>query len=95
MSELQEKMRDGELREIYGNHYGFKDVDSLKIEAVRARLVEDFGEDAVKKIEDRALKFYQAYLKDKSIKQDGINVAMVLRILQQICARECLEPEGR
>lgn len=75
MSELQEKMRDGELREIYGNHYGFKDVDSLKIEAVRARLVEDFGEDAVKKIEDRALKFYQAYLKDKSIKQDGINVA--------------------
>lgn len=75
MSELQEKMRDGELREIYGNHYGFKDVDSLKIEAVRARLVEDFGEDAIKKIEDRALKFYQAYLKDKSIKQDGINVA--------------------
>lgn len=75
MSELQEKMRDGELREIYGNHYGFKDVDSLKIEVVRARLVEDFGEDAVKKIEDRALKFYQAYLKDKSIKQDGINVA--------------------
>ena len=75
MSELQEKMRDGELREIYGNHYGFKDVDSLKIEAVRARLVEDFGEDAVKKIEDRALKFYQAYLKDKSINQDGINVA--------------------
>lgn len=75
MSELQEKMRDGELREIYGNHYGFKDVDSLKIEAVRARLVEDFGEDSVKKIEDRALKFYQAYLKDKSIKQDGINVA--------------------
>lgn len=75
MSELQEKMRDGELREIYGNHYGFKDVDSLKIEAVRSRLVEDFGEDAVKKIEDRALKFYQAYLKDKSIKQDGINVA--------------------
>lgn len=75
MSELQEKMRDGELREIYGNHYGFKDVDTLKIEAVRSRLVEDFGEDAVKKIEDRALKFYQAYLKDKSIKQDGINVA--------------------
>lgn len=75
MSELQEKMRDGELREIYGNHYGFKDVDPLKIEAVRARLVEDFGEDAIKKIEDRALKFYQAYLKDKSIKQDGINVA--------------------
>ena len=75
MSELQEKMRDGELREIYGNHYGFKDVDSLKIEAVRARLVEDFGEDAVNKIEDRALKFYQAYLKDKSINQDGINVA--------------------
>ena len=75
MSELQEKMRDGELREIYGNHYGFKDVDSLKIEAIRARLVEDFGEDAVNKIEDRALKFYQAYLKDKSINQDGINVA--------------------
>lgn len=75
MSELQEKMRDGELREIYGNHYGFKDVDSLKIEAVRSRLVEDFGEDAVNKIEDRALKFYQAYLKDKSINQDGINVA--------------------
>ena len=75
MSELQEKMRDGELREIYGNHYGFKDVDTLKIEAVRSRLVDDFGEDAVKKIEDRALKFYQAYLKDKSIKQDGINVA--------------------
>ena len=75
MSELQEKMRDGELREIYGNHYGFKDVDQLKIEAVRARLVEDLGDDAVKKIEDRALKFYQAYLKDKSINQDGINVA--------------------
>lgn len=68
MSELQEKMRDGELREIYGNHYGFKDVDSLKIEAVRARLVEDFGEDAVKKIEDRANNFYTAYT-------SGINVA--------------------
>ena len=68
MSELQEKMRDGELREIYGNHYGFKDVDSLKIEAVRARLVEDFGEDAVKKIEDRANNFYKAYT-------SGINVA--------------------
>lgn len=68
MSELQEKMRDGELREIYGNHYGFKDVDSLKIEAVRARLVEDFGEDAVKKIEDRANNFYKAYT-------GGINVA--------------------
>ena len=68
MSELQEKMRDGELREIYGNHYGFKDVDSLKIEAIRARLVEDFGEDAVKKIEDRANNFYTAYT-------SGINVA--------------------
>lgn len=68
MSELQEKMRDGELREIYGNHYGFKDVDSLKIEAIRARLVEDFGEDAVKKIEDRANNFYKAYT-------SGINVA--------------------
>lgn len=68
MSELQEKMRDGELREIYGNHYGFKDVDSLKIEAIRARLVEDFGEDAVKKIEDRANNFYKAYT-------GGINVA--------------------
>lgn len=68
MSELQEKMRDGELREIYGNHYGFKDVDSLKIEAVRARLVEDFGEDSVKKIEDRANNFYTAYT-------SGINVA--------------------
>lgn len=68
MSELQEKMRDGELREIYGNHYGFKDVDSLKIEAVRARLVEDFGEDAVKKIENRANNFYTAYT-------GGINVA--------------------
>ena len=68
MSELQEKMRDGELREIYGNHYGFKDVDSLKIEAIRARLVENFGEDAVKKIEDRANNFYKAYT-------GGINVA--------------------
>lgn len=68
MSELQEKMRDGELREIYGDHYGFKDVDSLKIEAVRARLVEDFGEDAVKNIEDRANNFYTAYT-------SGINVA--------------------
>lgn len=68
MSELQEKMRDGELREIYGNHYGFKDVDQLKIEAVRARLVENFGEDAVKKIEDRANNFYTAYT-------SGINVA--------------------
>ena len=68
MSELQEKMRDGELREIYGNHYGFKDVDQLKIEAVRARLVEDFGEDAVKKIEDRANNFYESYT-------SGINVA--------------------
>ena len=68
MSELQEKMRDGELREIYGNHYGFKDVDNIEIGAVRARLVEDFGEDAVKKIEDRANNFYAAYT-------SGINVA--------------------
>lgn len=68
MSELQEKMRDGELREIYGNRYGFKDVDDLDIGAVRARLVDDFGEDAVKKIETRANNFYKAYT-------GGINVA--------------------
>ena len=68
MSELQEKMRDGELREIYGNRYGFKDVDDLDIGAVRARLVDDFGEDAVKKIEARANNFYKAYT-------GGINVA--------------------
>lgn len=68
MSELQEKMRDGELREIYGNRYGFKDVDDLDIGAVRARLVDDFGEDAVKKIETRANNFYEAYT-------GGINVA--------------------
>ena len=68
MSELQEKMRDGELREIYGNRYGFKDIDDLDIGAVRARLVDDFGEDAVKKIETRANNFYEAYT-------GGINVA--------------------
>lgn len=68
MSELQEKMRDGELREIYGNRYGFSGVDDLDIGAVRARLVEDFGEDAVKKIETRANNFYEAYT-------GGINVA--------------------
>ena len=68
MSELQEKMRDGELREIYGNHYGFNGVDDLDIGAVRARLVDDFGEDAIKKIEARANNFYEAYT-------GGINVA--------------------
>lgn len=68
MSELQEKMRDGELREIYGNRYGFKGVDYLDIGAVRSRLVDDFGEDAVKKIETRANNFYEAYT-------GGINVA--------------------
>lgn len=68
MSELQEKMRDGELREIYGNRYGFKGVDDLDIGVVRARLVDDFGEDAVKKIETRANNFYEAYT-------GGINVA--------------------
>lgn len=68
MSELQEKMRDGELREIYGNRYGFKGVDDLDIGAVRSRLVDDFGEDAVKKIETRANNFYEAYT-------GGINVA--------------------
>lgn len=68
MSELQDKMRDGELREIYGNRYGFKGVDDLDIGAVRARLVDDFGEDAVKKIETRANNFYEAYT-------GGINVA--------------------
>lgn len=68
MSELQEKMRDGELREIYGNRYGFKGVDDLDIGAVRARLVDDFGEDAVKKIETRSNNFYEAYT-------GGINVA--------------------
>lgn len=68
MSELQENMRNGELREIYGNRYGFKGVDDLDICAVRARLVDDFGEDAVKKIETRANNFYEAYT-------GGINVA--------------------
>lgn len=68
MSELQEKMRDGELREIYGNRYGFKGVDDLDIGAVRSRLVDDFGEDAVKKIETRANNFYEVYT-------GGINVA--------------------
>lgn len=68
MSELQERMRDGELREIYGNRYGFNGVDDLDIGAVRARLVDDFGEDAVKKIETRANNFYEAYT-------GGINVA--------------------
>lgn len=68
MSELQEKMRDGELREIYGNRYGFSGVDDLDIGAIRARLVNDFGEDAVRKIETRANNFYEAYT-------GGINVA--------------------
>lgn len=68
MSELQEKMRDGELREIYGNRYGFSGVDDLDIGAIRTRLVDDFGEDAVKKIETRANNFYEAYT-------GGINVA--------------------
>ena len=68
MSSLKEKMRDGELREIYGNYFGFSKVDDLPIESVRQQLVDEIGEDRVKKIEDRANDFYEAYT-------DEINVA--------------------
>lgn len=61
MSSLKEKMREGELREIYGNYFGFSKVDEMDIGAVRQQLVEEIGEDKVKEIEDRANNFYQAY----------------------------------
>jgi len=35
MSSLKEKMREGELREIYGNYFGFSKVDEMDIGAVR------------------------------------------------------------
>ena len=35
MSSLKEKMREGELREIYGNYFGFSKVDEIDIGAVR------------------------------------------------------------
>ena len=68
MSSLKEKMRDGELREIYGNYFGFSKVDELPIESIRQQLVDEIGEDRVKKIESRANDFYEAYT-------DEINVA--------------------
>ena len=68
MNSLEQKMREGELREIYGNYFGFSDVDNIPIEDVRAKLVEQIGEDKVKDIEGRAKNFYDAYT-------DGINVA--------------------
>lgn len=68
MSSLKEKMREGELREIYGNYFGFSKVDEMDIGAVRQQLVEEIGEDKVKEIEDRANNFYEAYT-------DEINVA--------------------
>lgn len=68
MSSLKEKMREGELREIYGNYFGFSNVDKMDIGAVRQQLVEEIGEDKVKEIEDRANNFYEAYT-------DEINVA--------------------
>lgn len=61
MSSLKEKMREGELREIYGNYFGFSKVDEMDIGAVRQQLVEEIGENKVKEIEDRANNFYQAY----------------------------------
>lgn len=68
MNSLEQKMREGELREIYGNYFGFSDVDNILIENVRAKLVKQIGEDKVKDIESRAQNFYDAYT-------DGINVA--------------------
>lgn len=68
MSSLKEKMREGELREIYGNYFGFSKVDEMDIGAVRQQLVEEIGEDKVKEIESRANNFYEAYT-------DEINVA--------------------
>ncbi len=68
MSSLKEKMREGELREIYGNYFGFSKVDDMDISAVRQQLVEEIGEDKVKEIEARANNFYEAYT-------DEINVA--------------------
>lgn len=68
MSSLKEKMREGELREIYGNYFGFSKVDKMDIGAVRQQLVEEIGEDKVKEIESRANNFYEAYT-------DEINVA--------------------
>lgn len=68
MSSLKDKMREGELREIYGNYFGFSKVDEMDIGAVRQQLVEEIGEDKVKEIESRANNFYEAYT-------DEINVA--------------------
>lgn len=68
MSSLKEKMREGELKEIYGNYFGFSKVDEMDIGAIRQQLVEEIGEDKVKDIETRANNFYEAYT-------DEINVA--------------------
>jgi len=68
MSSLKEKMREGELREIYGDYFGFEKVDELAIDDVRSKLVEKLGENKVKNIESRANDFYKSYT-------SGINVA--------------------
>lgn len=68
MSSLKEKMREGELKEIYGNYFGFSKVDEMDIGAIRQQLVDEIGEDKVKDIETRANNFYEAYT-------DEINVA--------------------
>lgn len=87
MNSLEQKMREGELREIYGNYFGFSDVDNIPIEDVRAKLVEQIGEDKVKDIEGRAKNFYDAYT-------DGINVADGASYITADMCRECLEPEA-
>jgi hypothetical protein len=84
MNSLEEKMREGELREIYGNYFGFEKVDNLPIGTVRQQLVEEIGEDRVKAIEDRAKAFYNAYTGDINV-ADGasyITADMCKRMLR-------------
>lgn len=68
MKTLKSKMIEGELREVYGNKFGFGEVDNMKISDVRQLLVESIGEDRVKRIETTAAAYYESYT-------GGINVA--------------------
>lgn len=79
MNSLRDKMLEGELKEVYGNKYGFSDVDNLTTQEVRDRLingwkdedgdyVEGIGKEAVESIEKNASAYYESYT-------SGINVA--------------------
>lgn len=63
MSVLKQKMIEGELREIYGNKYGFEGIKDISIDQIKEKLTPD----VVSRIEKNATSFYESYTSEINV----------------------------